>query len=269
MERTDQDLRHQLAAIRAECLRLQEENERLRKMLGLPVEAVESTLRTTAESRLFPSAEPLPTVDSDSSIAEKIALFRILFRGREDVYPVFWINERIGKKGYSPAVKGGWSGFREKQKDYLPLTPDVIQAHLSGEETIGVYPILKDNTCWFLASDFDGTDWAEDAVSYRDSCEHRGIPAYLERSRSGNGGHVWIFFSGPVPASSARRLGASLLRETMTVRGEMDLASYDRFFPNQDYLPKGGFGNLIALPLQKKCRVLGDAEFLDPTTLRP
>lgn len=269
MEGSDQDLDRQLAAMREECIRLHQENERLRKILGLPAEAVEAAVLPAAEPRLFPSAEPLPMVDSHSLVAAKITLFRTLFRGREDVYPVLWVNERTGRKGYSPAVKGGWSGPRNKQKDYLPLTTNVIQEHLSGEKTIGVYPLLKGDTCWFLACDFDGADWAEDAIGYFAASARHGVPTYLERSRSGNGGHVWIFFSQPVPAISARRLGMSLLRETMESRGELELNSYDRFFPNQDYLPRGGFGNLIALPLQKKCRALGNTEFLDPVTLQP
>ncbi|MBI4573969.1 MAG: DEAD/DEAH box helicase family protein [candidate division NC10 bacterium] len=191
------------------------------------------------------------------------------------MYPVLWINELTGRKGYAPARKPS-AAFRanpqkegrKDPKDYLPLTDEVVAAHLSGEKTIGVYPLLRDDTCRFLACDFDKDGWALDALEFIAVCARYGIPAYLERSRSGNGGHVWIFFSAAVPATWARRTGAFLLRETMTARAEMDLASYDRFFPNQDFLPKGGFGNLIALPLQKKCRALGNTEFLDPE-LRP
>jgi hypothetical protein len=266
---SSQELSRQLAALQEKYFRLKQENEHLRKLLGLPEKTIESPALSIVEPRLFPSAEPLPTVDSNSPVAEKVAVFRTLFRGREDVYPVLWVNERTGKKGYSPAVDSGWRGPKNKRKDYLPLTDSVIQRHLSGEITIGVYPLLKDDTCWFLACDFDGVDWIEDAVAYLTVCAHHGVSAYLERSRSGNGGHVWIFFSRPVTSVLARRLGASLLRETMATRGDLDLASYDRLFPNQDYLPKGGFGNLIALPLQKKCRVLGNTEFLDPAILHP
>jgi hypothetical protein len=151
------------------------------------------------------------------------------------------------------------------------LTDEVILSHLTGEKIIGVYPLLKDDTCWFLACDFDKEGWALDALAFLNVCKDYGVPAYLERSRSGNGGHVWIFFSVPVPATSARQLGIRLLKETMVLRAEMDLASYDRFFPSQDFLPRAGFGNLIALPLQKKCRVLGNTEFLNPggAELRP
>ena len=204
------------------------------------------------------------------------------------------MNAHTGKTGYVPAVKGGWgrrqSGGPLRQQDYLPLTDAVIRQHLEGQQTIGGYPLLRDDTCWFLACDFDGkaasprdgvriasstvrpgsdneaseiSGWALDAVGYLAACERHGISAYLERSQSGKGGHVWIFFSAPVPAVSARRLGTFLLRETMESRAEMTLASYDRLFPSQDVLPKGGFGNLIALPLQKSCRAWGHTEFLD------
>jgi len=261
-------LRRELASMREECLGLRQENQHLRKMLGLTAASDETNLAPPSEPELFPTTESLPALNSSAPTAEKVALFRILFRGREDVYPILWVNERTGKKGYSPAVKGGWIGPSDKQRDYLPLTDETIQAHLSGQKTIGVYPLLRDDTCWFLACDFDGADWPEDAVGYWAACLHYGVPAHLERSRSGAGCHVWIFFTKPVPAVSARRLGSSLLRETMAARGGLEISSYDRFFPNQDTLPKGGFGNLIALPLQKACRAFGNTEFLDPVTLQ-
>ena len=261
-------LRRELASMREECLGLRQENQHLRKMLGLPAASDETNLALPSEPELFPATESLPALNASAPTAEKVALFRTLFRGREDVYPILWVNERTGKKGYSPAVKGGWIGPSDKQRDYLPLTDETIQAHLSGQKTIGVYPLLRDDTCWFLACDFDGADWPEDAVGYWAACRHYGVPAHLERSRSGAGCHVWIFFTKPVPAVSARRLGSSLLRETMAARGGLEISSYDRFFPNQDTLPKGGFGNLIALPLQKACRALGNTEFLDPVTLQ-
>ncbi len=274
------DLRRELDEARSECARLGEENARLRQMLGLSSDAGGPALAEPTPT-LFPAAQPLPAIDARSPTEQKIALFRTLFRGREDVYPVLWVSERTGKKGYSPACRqtgalghteqrgaGGSSDGRRRPKEHLPLTDEVVAAHLSGKKTIGVYPLLRDDTCWFLACDFDGEGWALDALEFLAVCERHGVPAYLERSRSGNGGHVWIYFSSPVPAVSARRLGMWYLRETMVSRAEMDLASYDRFFPNQDFLPKGGFGNLIALPLQKKCRALGNTEFLDPS-LRP
>ncbi len=114
---------------------------------------------------------------------------------------------------------------------------------------MGVYPLLQDDTCWFLAADFDGESWADDARAYLETCRARNVPAALERSRSGQGGHAWIFFSQPVPAREARQLGSALMTETMERRPEIGFASYDRFFPNQDSMAAGGFGNLIALPL--------------------
>lgn len=263
----EEELRRALDAARAECHGLREEVRRLRGLLGLPQEVSSSQVAERPPS-LLPPNTPFSNVTADSPTNQKIALFRSLFRGREDVYPVLWVNERTGKKGYSPACKGGWSGKRDRAQEYLPLTDDVVADHLTGHQTIGVYSLLRDDTCWFLACDFDGPRWAQDALGYMAACERHGVPAALERSRSGNGEHVWIFFSAPVTAVSARRLGTHLLRETMIERAEMDLASYDRFFPNQDFLPRGGFGNLIALPLQKKCRAFGNTEFLD-MDLRP
>jgi superfamily II DNA or RNA helicase len=268
------DLLRRLDEAQVECARLREENARLRHALNLPEKPDGLKVREPAP-QFFPLAEPLPQVSNASPAKDKIALFRTLFRGREDVYPVLWVNERTGRKGYAPArrLPDGLRTHapeegRKDLKDYLPVTDEVVAAHLSGEKTIGVYPLLRDDTCRFLACDFDKGAWALDALEFIAVCTAYGIPAYLEKSRSGNGGHVWIFFSTAVPATSARRMGGFLLRETMHARGELDLASYDRFFPNQDFLPKGGFGNLIALPLQKKCRALGNTEFLDPD-LRP
>ena len=129
--------------------------------------------------------------------------------------------------------------------------------------TIGVYPLLVDETCWFLAADFDKDTWMEDVTAFLETCQTHNVPAVLERSRSGNGGHVWIFFSELIPASLARRLGSYLLTRTMENRPEIGLDSYDRFFPNQDTMPKGGFGNLIALPLQKKPRESDNSVFVD------
>jgi len=244
-----------------EIARLREENERLRQVLGLSSGAI-SHEKKQDQNVLFPEAEPLPEIHSKSAVENKIHLFRILFRGREDVFAALWINDKTGKKGYAPVKAAGYGKFPKSNK-YLPITDEVIKDHLSGNKVVGVYPLLKDDTCWFLACDFDKTGWELDALEYLATCNRWKIPAYLERSRSGNGGHVWIFFSSPVPAVSARRMGVSLIRETMVARAEMDLASYDRFFPNQDFMPKGGFGNLIALPLQKKARVLMNTEFLD------
>lgn len=244
---------------------LRRENAALRQQLGLV--AAEAPVQS-----LGPSAElPLEdrsrlALDKASTVYDKVALFRSLFRGREDVYAVRWANERSGKKGYAPACEDPWSLRKGQPRVYLPLTDQVVRDHLAGEKTVGIFPLVKDSSCWFLACDFDKDGWQLDALAFLEVCGRYGTPAYLERSRSGNGGHVWIFFSAPVSAVQARQLGMRLLRQTMDARGDMDLGSYDRFFPNQDFMPKGGFGNLIAAPLQKKCRALGNSEFVDAST---
>ena len=221
-------------------------------------------------------------VSRQSSESEKISLFRMLFKGREDVYPRRFESRRTGKAGYQPACRNEWlKGICKKPKvkcsecenrEFLPLTDEVIRNHLLGVDpqnrykddfTIGVYPLLPDETCWFIAVDFDKTTWMEDASAFLNVCKTFNIPASLERSRSGNGGHVWIFFSEPVPAALARKMASFIMTETMESRPEIGLNSYDRFFPNQDTLPKGGFGNLIALPLQRKPKERGNSVFLN------
>ena len=221
-------------------------------------------------------------VTSQSPEDEKITLFRSLFKGREDVYPKRFESLKSGKSGYQPSCRNEWlRGICKKPKvkcnecenrDFLPITDEVIRSHLLGEDlqkrskrnfTIGVYPLLIDETCWFLAIDFDKESWMEDASAFLDTCEHYKVPAALERSRSGNGGHIWIFFPEPIQAHLARKLGSFLVTETMDHRPEIGFKSYDRFFPNQDTMPKGGFGNMIALPLQKVPRENGNSLFLD------
>lgn len=216
---------------------------------------------------------PNAPVTLQSPLQTKLAFFRRLFRGRDDVYAVRWENAKTGKSGYQPACKEEWApGICAKprvkcndcaHRKFLRLTDQTIASHLSGEITIGVYPLLQDETCWFLAVDFDNVGWQDDALAFMITCQILELPAGLERSRSGNGGHVWIFFIEPVPAVLARKMGAYLLTKTMERRPEIGLGSYDRFFPNQDTMPQGGFGNLIALPLQKKPRQQGNSLFVD------
>ncbi len=251
-----------LAAALAECERLRTENQQLRERQGLPP-VVETAAQSTANTVEFNST--VAVVTSKSSSDEKVKLFRSLFRGREDVYAARW-EGRNGKTGYSPAHRKIWSNSFQKRpdepKDYFPLTDQVIHDHLTGKLTAGVYPLLTDETCWFLAADFDKTTWQDDVRAFLQTCADWNIPAVLERSRSGRGGHVWIFFDAPLPAGLARKLGAAILTRTMERRHQLGLDSYDRFFPSQDTMPKGGFGNLIALPLQQLPRSHGNSVFL-------
>lgn len=249
-----ENIANQLKTALEECARLKEENRRLKSLLGIQEEM------------------PNDAVANRLSPEHRIALFQSLFRGREDVYPVRW-EARTGKSGYSPACSNEWKRplcvkprircSDCENRDLLSVTNDVIQKHLSGKHTIGVYPLLPDETCWFLAVDFDKATWKEDAVAYLKTCEELNISAALERSRSGNGGHVWIFFNSPIQAGLARKLGSVVLTYTMERHPRLGLDSYDRFFPSQDTMPKGGFGSLIALPLQRGPRDKGHTLFLD------
>jgi len=218
------------------------------------------------------------TVPSRLTTGEKVALFRRLFRGRTDVYPVRWESKSTGKTGYSPACANEWlAGVCEKprikcgdcgKRLLLPLSDSVIYDHLAGEHMVGVYPLLEDDSCYFLAVDFDEAEWRDDARAFVQSCDELGVPAALEISRSGKGAHAWVFFAGKVSARDARRLGTAIISHTCARTRQLKLESYDRLFPNQDSLPKGGFGNLIALPLQKYPRENGYSVFVD-AGLRP
>jgi superfamily II DNA or RNA helicase/very-short-patch-repair endonuclease len=209
----------------------------------------------------------------------KIVLFRSLFRGRDDVYARRFESKKTGKVGYQPACSNEWDRVlcdkrRVKcpvcqNRRFLPLTDDVIRRHLSGRDetgkdfVVGVYPMLQDETCFFLAVDFDKKSWSEDAGAYLETCRQLNLTACLERSRSGRGGHIWLFFQEPIPAALARKLGSHILTEIMERRPDIGLDSYDRLFPSQDTLSTGGFGNLIALPMQKQARERGNTLFLD------
>ena len=254
-----------------ENIRLREENARLRRLLAvhsipIPQLAPENPPPTKP-------AETAPPVDKEERGRQRITLFRTLFRGREDVYARRWENAD-GRSGYVPAALKDWKAINrsrpegrkkvdQKTRRFLPLTDTVIQNHLLGKETVGVYPLLPDETCWFLAADFDKKTWEYDAQAFLQTCRELDVPAALERSRSGKGGHIWIFFDHALRAITARKLGCVILTRTMERRHQVGLDSYDRFFPNQDTMPKGGLGNLIALPLQFAPRKTGNSVFID------
>ena len=221
----------------------------------------------------YMSVTPAELETSRLGATEKLALFRRLFRGRVDVYPVRWASKATGKSGYSPACANEWrAGVCQKprikcsdchHRQLLPLSDAVVYDHLAGKHTIGVYPLMPDDTCHFLAVDFDDAEWRDDALAFAGSCDDLGVPVALEISRSGNGAHAWVFFSGGVLAREARQLGSALISHTCSRTRQLKLSSYDRLFPNQDTMPKGGFGNLIALPLQKDPRERGCSVFVD------
>lgn len=272
------EIEAELAQVRTRLADLDIERAQLQREM----EALEGHLAAEATVKQ-PSFEKAPVTNASPS-HQKVELFRLLFAGRPDVFPVRWDNRKTGRSGYSPACANEWvKGICGKPKvkcGECPhqkfITPDegVIERHLrgadgrSGDFAAGVYPLLLGDTCWFLAADFDKVSWAEDANALLETCRVKGVPAALERSRSGNGGHVWIFFSEPVSARLARQLGSVLITETMERRPEIGFASYDRLFPNQDTMPIGGFGNLIALPLQNTARKVGNSVFVD-AEMRP
>ena len=264
-------IRAQLAALDIERLQLE---ARLREI---------ENARAAPKPDTSPSPTLAPTVTSNSPASDKVALFRKMFAGRTDVFPVRWENPKSGRRGYAPACGNEWvRGVCGKpqvrcgecpNQSFIPVSSDVIEAHLRGEDRIrpngrgdfvaGVYPVLFDDTCRFLAVDFDDESWSSDALAFLATSREAGVPAALERSRSGNGGHIWLFFADAVSAFDARRLGTMLLTRTMNRRPEIGFKSYDRLFPSQDTMPSGGFGNLIALPLQRRARENGNSVFVD------
>jgi superfamily II DNA or RNA helicase len=272
---TNDVLKAELEKARAECERLREENTKLRVRVG------EHNGRPVAKPhapalQLSKTTETSATVRNDSTPDLKVSLFMNLFRGRDDVYAVRW-EGKDGRTGYAPAGIREWdqaaSPHRGQKRSFrlsklFAIDKEVVRDHLLGKQTIGVYPLLQDDTCWFVAADFDKKNWEDDACAFLKMAQETGIPAALERSRSGNGGHVWIFFASPLQAALARKLVSAVLTRTMEGRYAMGLDSYDRLFPSQDTMPKGGFGNLIALPLQRAPREEGNSVFVDDQ-LRP
>lgn len=276
--KTLDEINRLIAATEAELAKL----ESSRSELIARATALQREKAALLQPSIPPDFNDKPTVTNQSSQDEKIALFRSLFHGREDIYPRRFESLKTGKQGYQPVCQNEWiRGICEKPKircedcghrEFLPVTELVMRNHLQGNDpqdragrnfTIGVYPMLPDETCWFLAADFDKTSWQQDVHAFLETCSLFNVPAAIERSRSGNGGHVWVFFAEPVPAALARQMGTFLLSQTMERRPEIGLDSYDRFFPSQDTIPKGGFGNLIALPLQKKPRENGNSVFVN------
>ena len=256
--------------LQAYIQKLEKENANLRKQLNVhdtPVAEQHTIISEKIESQSITLAEK-----KQRSPDEKIRLFRSLFRGREDVYALRWENS-AGKSGYSPVCGNEWvKPICQKpkikcaqcpHKRLLTLTDAVFYNHLSGKSFVGIYPLLHDDTCYFLAVDFDKNTWQKDALAFFNVCKKYDIPALLERSQSGKGAHIWIFFTDPIPAQTARNLGTGLLTATMQENPQLSMDSYDRLFPNQDTLPQGGYGNLIALPLQGLRRKHGNSTFID------
>lgn len=264
-------------ALRILCDRLMAENARLKRLLDahhIPYDTgCDGQPEHGGEARPAPdAAEEMGVVHKRSPLAERVALFLSLFSGRQDVYARQW-QARDGRAGYSPACANEWrqgmcgkprmkcSGCRHAA--YLPFDEAAVAEHLAGNQVLGVYPLLPDDTCPFLAIDFDGSGWKKDVQAVAAACTSRGIPFAVEISRSGNGAHLWLFFEGPVPAALARNLGSLLLTQSMQANARLGFSSYDRMFPNQDTLPQGGFGNLIALPFQKSAYPNGGCLFVD------
>ena len=214
----------------------------------------------------------LPKESKDISNEEKVKIFMEVFKGRTDLYAKRWVSNKTGKSGYSPVCKNEFSVYKCDKprmkcsecpyRELLPLTDDIILKHLKGEITIGIYPLLPGDLCNFLAIDFDKKTYEKDVSAFWSICDELDIPVYVERSRSGNGTHIWIFFEESIPARIARKMGNILLTKTME-KASLELDSYDRLFPNQDTIPKGGFGNLIALPFQGNSSKNGNTVFVD------
>lgn len=258
---------------------LHKENEVLKSLLKIHGVEYETRMKEDMNKPIY-SLVSVPTITL--SIDERIRLFQSLFKGREDVFARRWFSKTTGKSGYQPVCINEWKqGICDKKKyrcvicpnrNFAPLTTQDMYRHLEGKDeyccdVVGLYAIMQDNNCAFLCADFDDKNckygYKEDVLAYVGVCREWLIPYAIERSKSGNGAHVWIFFEAPLPASKARRLGNAILTEAMTRNGQMSFNSYDRFFPNQDYLPEGGFGNLVALPLQGQARRKENSVFVD------
>ncbi|MGI6670155.1 MAG: TOTE conflict system archaeo-eukaryotic primase domain-containing protein [Christensenellales bacterium] len=275
-------------ALRSLYLLTSEENRRLKQLLAHHhISYTANCEESPPAHRLVKEATPEPKDVSSSAVKpaitaqsltkrsplnERIALFMSLFRGRSDVYARQWRGKN-GKIGYSPACRNEWKRgvcLKPNAKcadcvhaDYYSYSVDAVSGHLSGQEVLGIYLLLLDDTCYLLAIDFDEATWKRDAIAFRQTCKNSKIPCAVEISRSGNGAHVWFFFEEAIQAEHARRFASLLLTQSMRDNAQLNFRSYDRMFPNQDTLPKGGFGNLIALPFQRDAYQNGGSVFVD------
>lgn len=246
-----------------ELHQLKKENEHLKRLLSNMMHRREEKEEITNDANII-SNRALPM--------DKINLFKILFKGRTDVF-AYRYESNNGKKGYTPACDLEWQKpicqkpqmkcSACQHRRLTPLNHQVLYNHLSGKKTVGIYPLLQDDTCFFLAFDFDKQNWQQDVLAFVKECKNSEIPVYIERSRSGKGAHVWIFFLEKISAAVARKLGMHLLTKTHEKRHQIGFDSFDRMLPNQDILPSGGFGNLIALPLQLHSKNEGNSVFVD------
>lgn len=264
---------------KSELEQLRLENARLKELLRANGIAYEVPTSDKTEKKVY-SDISFPDVHLGKD--QRVNLFRSLFRGREDVFARRWYSKATNKSGYQPVCINEWRrGLCDKKavkcsdcpnRSFLPLGYDEICEHLIGRDengcdVIGIYALMPDNSCAFLCTDFDDKSckggYKNDVRSFVGVCRDWNLPYSIERSRSGNGAHVWIFFDSVIPAYKARKLGNAILSEAMSRDGRMSFDSYDRFFPNQDRIPEGGFGNLVALPLQGKARKELNTVFVD------
>jgi hypothetical protein len=263
------ELLSKIAEEEARLASIDAEREKVRQHL----EDLRRQVVTTSPTTTVTLDDEVRTITTPFTPTDKVRLFRSLFRGRPDVYPTRFVSKKTSRFGYAPACANKFMpgvcelprircGECPNQAFHL-VDDQAILNHLQGRHVMGVYPLLEDDTCCLLAADFDKSTWREDVAAFAETCRSAGVTVSVERSQSGNGAHAWFFFSTPIPASTARKMGCFLITETMTRRHQLSMESYDRLFPSQDTMPRGGFGNLIALPLQHEARRRRNTLFLD------